>query len=77
MKPRHVYCSDILDIDEFSTLRGVTLDQTDKDFYAKFNTGSVPVTWQNEVLPQTPSPLSDANLDLFFPSSLDNRHRMF
>uniref|UniRef100_H3D7U7 G protein-coupled receptor kinase n=1 Tax=Tetraodon nigroviridis TaxID=99883 RepID=H3D7U7_TETNG len=48
--PRHVYCSDILDIDEFSTLRGVTLDQTDKDFYAKFNTGSVPVTWQNEII---------------------------
>ncbi|XP_056874952.1 G protein-coupled receptor kinase 5 [Takifugu flavidus] len=48
--PRHVYCSDVLDIDEFSTLRGVTLDQTDKYFYAKFNTGSVPITWQNEII---------------------------
>lgn len=51
VKPRHVYCNNVLDIDEFSTLRGVTLDQKDKDFYAKFNTGSVPITWQNEVLP--------------------------
>ncbi|XP_011603095.2 G protein-coupled receptor kinase 5 [Takifugu rubripes] len=48
--PRHVYCSDVLDIDEFSTLRGVTLDQMDKYFYAKFNTGSVPITWQNEII---------------------------
>lgn len=76
VKPRHVYCSDVLDIDEFSTLRGVTLDQQDKDFYAKFNTGRVPITWQNEVLPQTLPPLSEVNLNLFS-SSVDNRHRMF
>lgn len=50
LKPRLVYCSDVQDIDEFSTVRGVTLDQTDDDFYSKFNTGSVPITWQNEVL---------------------------
>lgn len=49
-QPRLVYCSDVLDIDEFSSVKGVTLDQTDKDFYSKFNTGSVPITWQNEVL---------------------------
>lgn len=66
----------MLDIDEFPTLRGVTLDQTDKDFYAKFTTGSVPIAWQNEVRPQTPPPLSEVTLDLFSSSSVDNRHRM-
>lgn len=44
-----MYCSDVQDIDEFSTVKGVTLDQTDANFYSKFNTGSVPVAWQNEV----------------------------
>lgn len=48
--PRLVYCSDVQDIDEFSTVKGVILDQTDVDFYTKFNTGSVPITWQNEVI---------------------------
>lgn len=49
VKPRQVYCSDMQDIDEFSTVKGVVLDQMDSSFYAKFNTGSVPITWQNEV----------------------------
>nr|XP_046230246.1 G protein-coupled receptor kinase 5 isoform X2 [Scatophagus argus] len=48
--PRLVYCSDVQDIDEFSTVKGVTLDQTDGDFYSKFNTGSVAITWQNELI---------------------------
>ncbi|XP_054612537.1 G protein-coupled receptor kinase 6-like isoform X2 [Dunckerocampus dactyliophorus] len=48
--PRMVYCSDMLDIDEFSTVRGVTLDCTDDRFYAQFNTGSVPTAWQNEMI---------------------------
>ncbi|XP_070780149.1 G protein-coupled receptor kinase 5 isoform X2 [Enoplosus armatus] len=48
--PRQVYCSDVQDIEEFSTVKGVILDQTDNDFYSKFNTGSVPITWQNEMI---------------------------
>ncbi|XP_041666793.1 G protein-coupled receptor kinase 5-like isoform X2 [Cheilinus undulatus] len=48
--PRLVYCSDVQDIDEFSTVKGVTLDQIDANFYSKFNTGSNPVAWQNEVI---------------------------
>ncbi|XP_044030250.1 G protein-coupled receptor kinase 5 isoform X2 [Siniperca chuatsi] len=48
--PRLVYCSDVQDIEEFSTVKGVILDQTDNDFYSKFNTGSIPITWQNEVI---------------------------
>ncbi|XP_068608680.1 G protein-coupled receptor kinase 5 [Brachionichthys hirsutus] len=48
--PRLVYCSDVQDIDEFSSVKGVTLDEIDEDFYSKFNTGRVPVAWQNEVI---------------------------
>lgn len=48
-QPRAVYCKDVLDIEQFSTVKGVNLDQTDNDFYAKFATGSVSIPWQNEV----------------------------
>ncbi|KAK5900341.1 hypothetical protein CgunFtcFv8_025305 [Champsocephalus gunnari] len=48
--PRLVYCSDLQDIDEFSTVKGVTLGETDCEFHCKFNTGSVSVNWQNEVI---------------------------
>lgn len=48
--PRLVYCSDVQDIEEFSTVKGVVLDERDDFFYSKFNTGSVPITWQNEVI---------------------------
>uniref|UniRef100_A0A8B9S4I7 G protein-coupled receptor kinase n=1 Tax=Apteryx owenii TaxID=8824 RepID=A0A8B9S4I7_APTOW len=47
--PRAVYCKDVLDIEQFSTVKGVNLDQADNDFYAKFATGSVSIPWQNEV----------------------------
>lgn len=49
-QPRLVYCNDVQDLEEFSTVKGVTLDHNDNDFYSKFNTGSVPIAWQNEVL---------------------------
>ncbi|XP_055063393.2 G protein-coupled receptor kinase 5 isoform X1 [Misgurnus anguillicaudatus] len=48
--PRAVYCADVLDIDQFSTVKGVILNETDNDFYTKFNTGSVAVPWQNEMI---------------------------
>lgn len=48
-QPRAVYCKDVLDIEQFSTVKGVNLDHTDDDFYSKFSTGSVPIPWQNEV----------------------------
>ncbi|XP_077897007.1 G protein-coupled receptor kinase 5 isoform X3 [Ictidomys tridecemlineatus] len=46
--PRAVYCKDVLDIEQFSTVKGVNLDHTDDDFYSKFSTGSVSIPWQNE-----------------------------
>ncbi|XP_040013543.1 G protein-coupled receptor kinase 5 [Xiphias gladius] len=48
--PRQVYCSDVRDIEEFSTVKGVILDQADSNFYSEFNTGSVPINWQNEMI---------------------------
>ncbi|KAM6984893.1 G protein-coupled receptor kinase 6-like [Aplochiton taeniatus] len=48
--PRQVYCNDVQDIDEFTTVKGVTLDQTDAEFYSKFCTGAVPISWQNEMI---------------------------
>lgn len=55
-QPRAVYCKDVLDIEQFSTVKGVNLDPTDDDFYHKFVTGSVSIPWQNEVL-QAQGPL--------------------
>lgn len=48
--PHAVYAKDVLDIEQFSTVKGVNLDATDENFYSKFNTGSVSIPWQNEML---------------------------
>ncbi|KAI1882568.1 hypothetical protein AGOR_G00252090 [Albula goreensis] len=48
--PRAVYCRDVLDIEQFSTVKDVKLDHTDDDFYAKFSTGCVSIPWQNEMI---------------------------
>nr|AGJ70291.1 G protein-coupled receptor kinase a [Terebratalia transversa] len=48
--PRAVYCKDVLDIEQFSTVKGVNLDDKDDSFYTKFNTGCVPIPWQNEMV---------------------------
>lgn len=45
-----VYAKDVLDIEQFSTVKGITIEQRDEDFYKKFNTGPVSITWQNEIL---------------------------
>uniref|UniRef100_A0A0N5B4R4 G protein-coupled receptor kinase n=1 Tax=Strongyloides papillosus TaxID=174720 RepID=A0A0N5B4R4_STREA len=48
--PRAVYAKDVLDIEQFSTVKGVRLDSTDAQFYEKFNTASVSIPWQNEMI---------------------------
>lgn len=48
-QPKAVYCQDVVDIDQFSTVKGINLDVNDEDFYTKFNTGSMAIPWQNEV----------------------------
>lgn len=48
--PRAVYAKDVLDIEQFSTVKGVRLDANDTQFYGKFNTGSVSIPWQSEMI---------------------------
>nr|KAF6431300.1 G protein-coupled receptor kinase 4 [Rousettus aegyptiacus] len=46
--PQAIYCKDILDIERFSTVKGVCLDTADSTFYGQFVTGCVSIPWQNE-----------------------------
>lgn len=48
--PRAVYAKDVLDIEQFSTVKGVRLDASDNQFYEKFNTGCVSIPWQTEMI---------------------------
>lgn len=46
---RAVYARDVLDIDPFSSVKGVEIDVSDDEFAAKFSTGAVSRAWQEEV----------------------------
>ncbi|XP_069362989.1 G protein-coupled receptor kinase 2 isoform X1 [Maniola hyperantus] len=48
--PHAVYAKDVLDIEQFSTVKGVNLDAGDDTFYGKFSTGSVSIPWQREMI---------------------------
>ncbi|OBS74299.1 hypothetical protein A6R68_15167, partial [Neotoma lepida] len=48
--PQAIYCKDILDIGQFSVVKGVNLDANDETFYAEFATGSVTIPWQIEMI---------------------------
>lgn len=48
--PHAVYAKDVLDIEQFSTVKGVNLDANDNSFYVRFNTGAVTIAWQEEML---------------------------
>ncbi|KAG5882457.1 hypothetical protein JTB14_036459 [Gonioctena quinquepunctata] len=48
--PHAVYAKDVLDIEQFSTVKGVNIDESDATFYSKFNTGCVSIPWQTEMI---------------------------
>lgn len=48
--PHAVYAKDVLDIEQFSTVKGVSLDSSDSSFYNRFNTGAVSIPWQEEMV---------------------------
>jgi len=48
--PHAVYAKDVLDIEQFSTVRGVNIDEGDQTFYQKFSCGAVSIPWQEEIL---------------------------
>ncbi|XP_072487279.1 G protein-coupled receptor kinase 6 isoform X5 [Notamacropus eugenii] len=70
--PQAIYCKDVLDIEQFSTVKGVELESTDNDFYQKFATGSVPIPWQNEMIEtECFKELNVFNMDGTVPPDLD------
>ena len=40
--PHAVYAKDVLDIEQFSSVKGVTIETSDEEFYSKFNTVGFP-----------------------------------
>ncbi|XP_019865295.1 G protein-coupled receptor kinase 2 [Aethina tumida] len=48
--PHAVYAKDVLDIEQFSTVKGVNIDESDSSFYSKFSTGCVSIPWQTEMI---------------------------
>ncbi|KAM5283816.1 G protein-coupled receptor kinase 4 isoform 8-T8 [Hipposideros larvatus] len=48
--PHAVYCKDVLDIKQFSVVKGVSLGPADDTFYSQFVTGCVSIPWQNEMI---------------------------
>ncbi|CDQ71059.1 unnamed protein product [Oncorhynchus mykiss] len=48
--PQAIYCKDVLDIEQFSTVKGVELEPKDDSFYCKVSTGSVSIPWQMELI---------------------------
>ena len=44
-----MYAKDVLDIEQFSTVKGVNLNEDDQEFYNKFSTGCVSISFQTEV----------------------------
>lgn len=51
-QPHAVYAKDVLDIEQFSTVKGVTIDQDDSEFFSKFASGCTTKPWMNEVCDQ-------------------------
>ena len=49
LQPRAVYAKDVLDIDPFSSVKGVDLEGSDDAFAEKFATGAISKPWQEEV----------------------------
>ena len=49
MQPNAVYCKDMLEIEQFSSVKGVEIDGTDMQFHARFSSGCNSVPWQKEV----------------------------
>ncbi|XP_061754782.1 G protein-coupled receptor kinase 6 isoform X2 [Nerophis ophidion] len=61
--PQAIYCKDVLDIEQFSTVKGVELEPKDESFYSKVSTGSVSIPWQNEMIETD----CFAQLNVFYP----------
>ncbi|XP_078088413.1 rhodopsin kinase GRK1 [Mustelus asterias] len=45
-----VYAKDIQDVGAFSTVKGINLEDSDKEFFDEFATGNIPIPWQEEMI---------------------------
>ncbi|XP_073419650.1 rhodopsin kinase GRK1 [Dendrobates tinctorius] len=45
-----VYAKDIQDVGMFSTVKGVNLEENDKQFFDEFASGNIPIPWQEEMI---------------------------
>lgn len=50
LNPKAVYAKDVLDIDQFSSVKGVEMEGEDEEFAGKFATGAVSKPWQEEMI---------------------------
>ncbi|XP_059913605.1 G protein-coupled receptor kinase 6 isoform X2 [Gadus macrocephalus] len=48
--PQAIYCKDVLDIEQFSTVKGVELQPEDETFHGQVCSGCVSIPWQNEMV---------------------------
>nr|AUG68909.1 G protein-coupled receptor kinase 1B [Aptychotrema vincentiana] len=48
--PKTVYAKDIGDVGMFSSVKGVVITDSDKDFYNKFASGNMAIPWQEEMI---------------------------
>ncbi|KAM6986240.1 rhodopsin kinase GRK1-like [Aplochiton taeniatus] len=45
-----VYAKDLDDVGEFSTVKGVGLDDPDREFFDEFSSGNISIPWQEEMI---------------------------
>ncbi|XP_012728973.1 rhodopsin kinase GRK1 [Fundulus heteroclitus] len=45
-----VYAKDLDNVGAFSTVKGVALEDADKEFFDEFATGNIPIPWQEEMI---------------------------
>ncbi|XP_078415666.1 rhodopsin kinase GRK1 [Cetorhinus maximus] len=45
-----VYAKDIQDVGAFSTVKGVNIEDADKEMFEEFATGNIPIPWQEEMI---------------------------
>uniref|UniRef100_A0A3B5PSG6 G protein-coupled receptor kinase n=1 Tax=Xiphophorus maculatus TaxID=8083 RepID=A0A3B5PSG6_XIPMA len=45
-----VYAKDLDNVGAFSTVKGVALEDVDKEFFDEFATGNIPIPWQEEMI---------------------------
>ncbi|XP_041663289.1 rhodopsin kinase GRK1-like [Cheilinus undulatus] len=48
--PKVVYAKSLDDVGAFSSVKGVTLEDSDKTFFDEFSSGNIPIPWQEEMI---------------------------